>query len=131
MAIDPNTETLRPLAEAAARLPALRGGRPVHTTTVWRWATRGVRGRGGQTVKLETLKVGGTCVTSDEALVRYFLALSTEQVATGQLPAPENRQPSPRFAQRQARPSKGDQAEQLTREPPESEHDTNDGEECA
>ena len=76
MAIDPNTETLRPLAEAARRLPALRGGRPVNPTTLWRWATRGVRSRGGLTVKLETLKVGGTCCTSDEALARFFQGLT-------------------------------------------------------
>ncbi len=78
MSIDPTTETLRPFAEAARRLPALRGGRPVNVTTVWRWATRGVRGRGGVTVQLESIKVGGTCCTSDEALARFFQALTVD-----------------------------------------------------
>ena len=89
MAIDPNTETLRPLAEAAARLPSLRGGRPVSTTTVWRWATRGVRGRRGQKIRLETLKIGGTCCTSDEALARFFRALSADP-ARGIPPSPQD-----------------------------------------
>ena len=78
MAIDPAAETLRSFAEAARRLPPLRKGRPVSPTTVWRWATRGVRSRSGVTVRLETLKVGGTCCTSDEALARFFRVLSTD-----------------------------------------------------
>jgi hypothetical protein len=76
MAIDPLTEKLRSFAEAARRLPALRGGKPVNPSTVWRWTTRGVRNRDGVLVRLETIKVGGTCCTSDEALVRFFLALT-------------------------------------------------------
>jgi hypothetical protein len=82
MAIDPTTETLRPFAEAARRLPALRGGKPVHATTLWRWATRGVRGRRGATIRLETLKVGGTTCTSDEALARFFRALTAGEPAS-------------------------------------------------
>jgi Protein of unknown function (DUF1580) len=85
MAIDANNEALRPFAEAARRLPALRGGKPVHPATVWRWATRGVRGRDGAAIRLESIKVGGMCCTSDEALVRFFYALSAGGAAT-QLP---------------------------------------------
>jgi hypothetical protein len=78
MAIDPANETLRPLGGAARKLPPLRGGKAVSPTTLWRWATRGVRGRNGITVRLETLKVGGTCCTSDEALCRFFRALTDD-----------------------------------------------------
>jgi hypothetical protein len=78
MPIDPATEVLLPLAEAAGRLPRLRGGRAVATSTVWRWARRGVRGRGGALVRLEVLKLGGTCCTSDEALLRFFRTLSAD-----------------------------------------------------
>jgi hypothetical protein len=92
MAIDETCEALRPFAEAARRLPALRGGRPVHPATVWRWATRGVRGRDGAVIQLESIKVGGTCCTSDEALGRFFRGLSAgdRPVAEGaaQPPAP-------------------------------------------
>jgi hypothetical protein len=48
----------------------------VSVTTVWRWATRGVRARNGLIVKLETIKLGGTTCTSDEALARFFQALT-------------------------------------------------------
>jgi hypothetical protein len=79
MAIDPLTEKLRSFAEAARRLPALRVGKPVNPSTVWRWTTRGVRARNGALVRLESIKVGGTCCTSDEALFRFFRALSADE----------------------------------------------------
>jgi hypothetical protein len=78
MAIDPLTEKLRSFAEAAKRLPALRGGKPVNPSTLWRWTTRGVRARNSILVRLEAIKVGGTCCTSDEALRRFFHALSAD-----------------------------------------------------
>jgi hypothetical protein len=78
MAIDPLTEKLRSFAEAAGRLPALRGGKPVNPSTVWRWTTRGVRARDGIVVRLESIKIGGTGCTSDEALLRFFRALSAD-----------------------------------------------------
>jgi hypothetical protein len=78
MPIDPATETLRSFVEAARRLPTLRKGKPVNPATIWRWATRGVRTRGGITVRLEILKLGGTCCTSDEALARFFQTLSAD-----------------------------------------------------
>ena len=85
MAIDALTETLRSFAEAAQRLPALRRSKPVNPSTLWRWTTRGVRARDGLIVRLESVKVGGTCCTSDEALLRFFHALSTDD---RQLPSP-------------------------------------------
>jgi hypothetical protein len=78
MAVDPSTEKLRSFAEAARRLPALRGGKPVNPSTVWRWTRRGVRARDGRIVRLEAIRVGGTCCTSDEALLRFFRALSAD-----------------------------------------------------
>ncbi len=59
--IDPSTETLVSLTDAAKRLP----GRP-NITTVWRWRNRGVRG-----VKLETVLSGGRRFTSLEAIRRF------------------------------------------------------------
>jgi hypothetical protein len=91
MPIDALTEVLRPFAEAARRLPALRGGKPVHPATVWRWATRGVRGRDGAAIRLESIKVGGTLCTSDQALVRFFQALSADG---GQSAAPGTHPPA-------------------------------------
>jgi hypothetical protein len=84
MPIDLATEAVRALAEAAGKLPHLRAARPVSPSTIWRWATRGVRARNGVVVRLETIKIGGTCCTSDQALDRFFRALSesTSQPST-------------------------------------------------
>jgi hypothetical protein len=70
MAIDVLQEKTEPLTVMARRLPCLRNSRPVHASTLWRWATKGLRG-----VRLETARVGGVRVTSAEALRRFFAAL--------------------------------------------------------
>ena len=64
--IDLRSEEVLTLAEAAKVLPPLRGGRRVHLSTLYRWISRGVAG-----VQLEALKLGGTTVTSVEALQRF------------------------------------------------------------
>jgi hypothetical protein len=73
--INPLTETVIPFAEAARRLPRLRGDRPVNPSTFWRWASSGLRG-----VVLETCRVGGTRCTSLEAMTRFFAALEGRRV---------------------------------------------------
>jgi hypothetical protein len=57
-------------SEAAEHLPLLNG-RKIHTSALWRWATRGVR-----RVKLEALLLGGRYVTSIEALERFGRGLA-------------------------------------------------------
>lgn len=101
MAIDVLNEKLRSFAEAASRLPALRGGKSVNPSTVWRWAKRGVRARNGVRVRLEAIKVGGTCCTSDEALLRFFHALSsdTAQLQVHSLPPLQQDDPACEEAQ--------------------------------
>ena len=69
--IDSTTETLISLTEAAKTVPRRRRGRKTHLSTIYRWATVGVRG-----VVLETLQCGGSRVTSREALQRFFERLS-------------------------------------------------------
>ena len=59
--IDLSNETLLTLAQATKFL----GGRP-SVATLWRWRTRGVRGR-----RLESLNLGGKVFTSLEALQRF------------------------------------------------------------
>jgi Protein of unknown function (DUF1580) len=66
MPIDLKTEEAVTLAEAAKHLPALRKGRRIHLSTLYRWTSRGVSG-----VRLESLKLGRTVVTSKEALQRF------------------------------------------------------------
>ena len=71
MAIDLLTETVLSLSDAAAALPRRRGGRKVHPSCVYRWVQRGLKG-----IRLECVQVGGTKCTSQEALARFFEALT-------------------------------------------------------
>jgi hypothetical protein len=71
--IDANKEALLTFAQAAKKIPPRRGGRPVHVSTIHRWAMAGVRGE-----RLESLLVGGTRMTSVEALQRFYERLSQE-----------------------------------------------------
>lgn len=75
--IDYTTEEVVSLGTAAHRLPRCRGGRPVNPSTLWRWATRGLRG-----VRLETIRVGGSTCTSTEAVKRFLAALNGDSVTT-------------------------------------------------
>jgi hypothetical protein len=83
MAIDPMSEEVFTLAEAARRLPRLRRGRPVDLSTLYRWAGRGLRG-----VRLETLCVGGTRVTGARALRESCERLGRARAATAAGPVP-------------------------------------------
>ena len=69
--IDPNTETLISLTEAAAMLPRRRAGKKVSISCCYRWTATGCRG-----VILESIQVGGTRCTSREALARFLEALT-------------------------------------------------------
>lgn len=59
--IDITSEKLLTLPEAAALLP----GRP-SVATLWRWRTKGARGR-----RLESVVLGGKVFTSAEAIQRF------------------------------------------------------------
>jgi hypothetical protein len=62
-------ERMVTFAEAAALLPTLHGKR-VSTTSVWRWARKGLFG-----VRLEAIRIGARFLTSVEALDRFNLAV--------------------------------------------------------
>jgi Protein of unknown function (DUF1580) len=59
-------EQLLTLSQAARVRPIGRGGRPTHTSTVYRWISHGIRG-----TKLEAIRLGGSLYTSREALQRF------------------------------------------------------------
>ena len=83
------------LAEAARHplLPRRSGGRTLHVSTLYRWATRGVAGR-----KLRTVKAGRTRCTS-ETWLREFLI----DGLTDPNPAPPSRTARERSAHRAER----------------------------
>ena len=60
------------LSKAARRLPHVRGSKPPHPSTLFRWAEGGRRSKMGVLVRLEIVRVGGTNCTSMEALSRFF-----------------------------------------------------------
>ncbi len=66
---DQQSDSLIPLREVPnlPLLASVRSGKPLHISTVWRWANRGVRGR-----KLKVVRVGGTVCTSMRALMDFF-----------------------------------------------------------
>lgn len=56
---------------AAKMLPRRRRGKKTHVSTLYRWASRGIRN-----IRLETIQIGGTRCTSVEAIQRFFNAIS-------------------------------------------------------
>jgi len=52
-------------------------GKRIHPSTAHRWRLRGIRG-----VKLESILIGGTRFTSQEALVRFFESSTAAQDGT-------------------------------------------------
>lgn len=71
MTIDPLSEQVISLTEAARLLPARRAGKRPHVSCIYRWTTSGCKGE-----VLESLQVGGTRCTSREALARFMDRLS-------------------------------------------------------
>lgn len=67
-------EKLITFTEASTSLP-LRNGRPVHSSSIWRWARRGIGG-----IQLETLRIGGRYLTSLPALERFTKNLTDQDV---------------------------------------------------
>lgn len=69
--IDPLTEQLISLADAAKLCPKRRGGKKTHVSCIYRWTTVGCRG-----VRLDFLQCGATRCTSHQALARFFARLT-------------------------------------------------------
>ncbi len=64
------TERVGGLADVARWLPKFQGTK-IHTSTLWRWCSRGVRG-----VRLEYLRLGGRILASVEAVTRFAAKLA-------------------------------------------------------
>lgn len=54
-----------------------RGDRRLHAATVHYWCAKGIRGR-----RLEFVQRGGTRVTTEAALLRFFQGLTEDQLAS-------------------------------------------------
>ncbi len=86
LVIDVIHENLIPLREAPKRIPPRPSGKRIHISACYRWASRGVGG-----VVLETVKIGGTRYTSDEALQRFADALGSMERSARRRPSTKHR----------------------------------------
>ncbi len=84
--IDRSKESVMPLARAARGLEIVRGDKPPCPQTLVRWADVGLKTASGRRVKLETVYVGGTRMTSEAALQRFFDRLNDVEY----IPVPES-----------------------------------------
>lgn len=73
------SDELLPLAELATRLPAVRGRQPPNRSTLYRWATKGLKSRAGRCVRMETKFVGGTICASLDDANRFFDTLDDRE----------------------------------------------------
>jgi len=89
MPINIENEHCLTLANAAKTLPSVRGKKRPHPMTLFRWSSTGLKSKSGRRVKLETELVGGTRITSKEALVRFFERL--DDLVYRPIPESENR----------------------------------------
>lgn len=92
--IDTRTETLFPLTELPLHWPLLPGGRRLHRTVGYRYATKGV---GPRSDRLETVVMGGLRYTSHEAVQRFVERL-TEAENVPPVKAPTTRERARRRA---------------------------------
>jgi len=76
-------EGLITFSKAARLCPCRRRGRNVHTSTLYRWATRGIRG-----VHLEVLDTPSGLCTSEPAIKRFFAKLTVARNLPSQRPQP-------------------------------------------
>ena len=67
-----NNEQAIPITDVPHYVP-VRQGKRVHNSTVYRWMTKGVRGR-----RLESFMVGGMRFTTVESIARFLNSKSCE-----------------------------------------------------
>ena len=75
--INVSCEQLLTLAQAARLRPPGRAGRPTSPSTLYRWATHGIRG-----FRLEAVRFGSVWYTSVEAMQRFVNQLSSQASAS-------------------------------------------------
>lgn len=84
--IDLAHETLVPIRDVPRLLPCRPNGKHLHISAVYRWIQRGVRG-----VTLESICMGGTTLTSREALQRFGERLANPMLGAAMHTPPATR----------------------------------------
>jgi hypothetical protein len=75
------------LAVAARLLPSARRDKPVTLSCLLRWVLDGVRGPGGQRIRLEACRLSGKWITTPGAL-RRFVEAQTPELANAEAQTP-------------------------------------------
>jgi hypothetical protein len=70
MQIDPGTDRLLSLKQAAERFPTRRRGARVAISTIWRWITGGTH----TGVRLAAIRIGRQTYTSERAITEFIAA---------------------------------------------------------
>jgi hypothetical protein len=100
--IDIAHENLIALHQVPKHLPRRPNGKTLHLSAVYRWSTVGVRG-----TKLETLKIGGTQYTSEQALQRFANNLTGSSAPAPVTHVSRNRRAQARRAEQEIRQQLG------------------------
>lgn len=79
--IDLLAERIVSLNDGAKLCPTRRRGKKPHVSCMYRWTTTGCKG-----VVLESIQIGGTRCTSQEALARFFARLTPSPRAVVSVP---------------------------------------------
>jgi Protein of unknown function (DUF1580) len=85
--IDLSRESPLPLAAACRIIPAARGGKRTHISTLLRWILQGAKSPSGNLVRLDGIRIGNRWHTSREAIQRFAEAL-TPRTVVSDLPVP-------------------------------------------
>lgn len=70
------------LVQITKKLPASRGGRPVHVATVTRWILEGARLRDGTRLRLRATRLPGRWVVEKVAVDEFLAALTADRSGT-------------------------------------------------
>ncbi len=98
MSIDFDNVELLTLAKAARLLPPVRGDKTLHPSTLMRWATVGIKAASGRIIKLKSVFVGGTRMTS-RAWMKEFQAARNDMEYQ---PLPETAEQEEKLLEEQA-----------------------------
>jgi hypothetical protein len=71
----------RSLPQAVRRIPPTKGNRPVHTSTLTRWITKGVRKADGVVIKLRARRFPGGWKVADQAIDEFLDELTRAALA--------------------------------------------------
>lgn len=89
-----NGEKLMSFTAIAPQVPGHRGNSHANSSTLFRWATKGVKAANGQTIRLEAVRIGSAWKTSQESVARFAAALTAASLpatdaATETAPTPK------------------------------------------